>query len=358
MAITIKISDKKDDILKMGRIPVKVQLTVLSISSINNYSETATVNFQLHILYRKSDALDYDFIPENGDFPYIILNNCGDINVNNSVKEEFYVKDFINLNRAFGKRDYNIIDKPNECIVVLECHHIICDLKLINYQKLIPFNSVYLTINIGVTGYKNTNLITYVNMNDTSFGSKPVSKELDTFLNTPYWEKSTSVNVGSIYTFNCLTAEELAVVNSEADDSAIPRWSRLYYLMKYDFSPYEDIVKFFLIPTLFNNMLVLYSSMDRADFNGLFTTFCLTDIALLFTMPETKCLTISEASVMSDVIVSIAIAGRKWFSNSELSGYWHLLPLISKTVILVGGWCYSYKKKFSEYRFLNRWFTD
>ena len=69
----------------------------------------------------------------------------------------------------------------------------------------------------------------------------------------------------------------------------------------------EDIIKYYLIPTILTVTMILFYSIDVSSFAGLFPTILLGDIALLFIQPETGNFTFNEKSIHLNIIMTITL---------------------------------------------------
>ena len=353
---------------KQKKIKVKLVFTLNTISPINNYSQTAKVNFELGILYKKWDFIRYKFVPVQDNtrcFPFIINNACGDMEIVRKTTGELFNSN-INNCELYGNSHIAKKDTQARDIILYEIYSIICEVKLINRLNLIPFNVVYVPINIGTNGSPRTEQIHFIHSRQSSFYSI-MDKYDATFFSIPKWERFSKTPYARMtrVTNNmksklpiCINSSKKGVKNKCLYKNFQIYWPRAYYVVKFTFSATEDIIKYFIIPTMFNNMLILFSTLEKNDFLSLFTTFCLTDIALLFTMPETKCLTISETSIISDVLISIFLACNRWFYNDSINSYWHLLPSISKGLLLLGGKIWSCCQIKKENQYLKKWFIN
>lgn len=84
-------------------------------------------------------------------------------------------------------------------------------------------------------------------------------------------------------------------------------YSRLYFLLMHSFGITEDIIKYYLIPTILTVTMILFYSIDVSSFAGLFPTILLGDIALLFIQPDTGNFTFNEKSIHLNIIMTIAL---------------------------------------------------
>jgi len=82
------------------------------------------------------------------------------------------------------------------------------------------------------------------------------------------------------------------------------------YIWIYNLSNVEHMIKYMLIPTLLTLLLQLTHRIKEAsygDFVGVAATLLLGDIALLFTIPETNTLIISEKLIYLNFMIKIAL---------------------------------------------------
>jgi len=84
-------------------------------------------------------------------------------------------------------------------------------------------------------------------------------------------------------------------------------YSRIYFLLSYSFGITEDIIKYYLIPTILTSTIVLFYTIDISSFAGLFPTIMLGDIALLFIQPETGKFTFNEKSIHMNILMTIIL---------------------------------------------------
>ena len=84
-------------------------------------------------------------------------------------------------------------------------------------------------------------------------------------------------------------------------------YSRIYFILSYQFSPVIDIIKYYFIPCILTIILILFYNLEESDFAGLFSTIVLGDIALLFILPEIGEITRSEKSVCLNILLIIII---------------------------------------------------
>ena len=94
--------------------------------------------------------------------------------------------------------------------------------------------------------------------------------------------------------FDCIAT---TIVKLKAGKDYDEKYDRVYFLRIFRFNFWEDIVKYYLIPSLLTVTIILFYDIDKSDFSGLFSTIILGDIALLFIQPETNNLTYNEHSV-------------------------------------------------------------
>ena len=355
-------------LLKPKKIKIKLAFTLYTVSPINCYSQTAIVNFELVFIYRKWDYMRYKFVPKLDDerhFPFVIINSCGDMSIIRKSTGAFIGNNVI-ISELYGKTKPIRHNTRARDTMLYETYNIICEVKVINRLNLIPFNALYVPINIGTNGLPGTENINFINSEHTSFCA--IMRDLDaTFFSIPHWERFSNTYVRMTKVVNniqrntnllkdkSISKNKELIIKQKKDEIFCPR---AYFLIKYNFNPTEELIKYFIIPTMFNNMLIMFSSLDKSDYLALFTTLCLTDIALLFTMPETKCVTLSEASIISDVLISILLTFKRWFYDSKIPNSWHWIPSVSKGVLLLGGKIWSYCKFKNETSYLNTWFTN
>ena len=353
------------------KINIRLIFTLYSIGEVNTYSHSVKVNFHLDFLYKKKDKLKYKFTTKHNNFPFVIVNACGDCNIIREDIGEYASNTLRNFSLYANKKLVPEIDRENdgEGIIIFESYHIMAEVKVINHAHFIPFNDVYVPIHISTTGFHNTQYIYFTNSKETSFGDAWMNaSEKALFFSIPICERFKKKYVRTMNVHNSVSKAQLEQAHKyetimkikDMDNSNNYKsngfwWPRAYFIVKYNFTYKEDIFKYFIVPTLFNNILVGVSSLGKGEFLALFTTFCLSDIALLFTMPDTKCLTISEMSIMWGITLSLILVCIQWYSTGSLSVYLHLLPILSQIFLVFINLKRIWASKKIENDFWSKW---
>jgi hypothetical protein len=288
------------------KIPVKVGITNHVFSDISPHDKTVMLNFEVYFIYPEEKILDNFKISENEKddfrFPFHIQNSL-DINTHNSwisyatcynITEnniDYHKLDAIYKNEEIGMEIYGEdeirpFQKPFKC--KLEKHNIICELKIINFVELIPFNLVLVPIKIITNGCQGSNNIKFISesRDEIMWGVKVKSNTIANRWLPKGYILSTNIKTGKI------------------TDSA---YSRIYFILCYKFSVFMDIIKYYFIPTILTIILTLFYNLGESDFAGLFSTIVLGDIALLFILPTTGEITKSEKSVCLNILMVIFI---------------------------------------------------
>ena len=133
----------------------------------------------------------------------------------------------------------NIDTCIDQKIYKLEKHNIICELKIINFISLIPFNKVLIPIKIITNGCPSSHKLEFVpeKYNEIMWGVKTENNYL-----TNYWLPDGYVLVPDIQT-------GLQQKN----------YSRIYFILSYQFSPVIDIIKYYFIPCILTIILILFN---------------------------------------------------------------------------------------------------
>jgi hypothetical protein len=361
------------ELLPDKKINIRLLFTLYSIEEVNTYSQSAKVNFQIDFLFKKSDKLKYNFTLEDNKFPFVIINACGDYNIIREYRGEYKSNTLNKFNLYANKKliSNTAANEDDEDIIMFDSYHMIVEVKVVNHTNFIPFNNIYIPIHISTTGYHNTQFLYFTNSDETSFGEHWGNEdEKTTFGGLPFNDTIKGAYVRMMSVHNSVATGQIEqaaqyeeimkikdimkktdTVTAEKYDPKGFWWPRAYFIVKYNFTYKEDIFKYFIIPTLFNHILVIVSSLKKAEFLALFTTFCLSDIALLFTMPATKTLTISEISVMLEISVSLILVSTQWYTDPPLTYLFHFFTLISQLLLIFISKFHISKVKKSENNF-------
>lgn len=133
-------------------------------------------------------------------------------------------------------------------------------------------------------------------------------------------------NIGYFYitmklkSFFCHNINKFNIVNDEShreieiykSDIIIPinNCGEITYIWSYDLYSSEHVMKYMIIPTILTIMMQLVhrtKTESLADWIGIVSGFLLSDIALLFTIPETHSLILSEQVVYLNFYFKIAL---------------------------------------------------
>jgi len=265
-------------------IPVKVGITNHTFSQINSTDTTVKLNFELYFCYEEKSILE-NFnkleMGEDFEFPFHIQNAI-EISTQNKWTAYTYNNDIYNLNY------HDKITKKGTKIK-LEKYNIICELKIINFNYLSPFNNILIPIKIITNGCPGSGNIQFIpeKNEEIMWGVKNTKKSISN-----YWMKNGYIFNPYIKTGNLTKST---------------KYSRIYFILSYKFSIFMDLIKYYFIPTILTIILILFYEMDKSDFAGLFSTLVLGDIALLFILPSTGEFTRNEKSVCFNILLIIAI---------------------------------------------------
>lgn len=274
-------------------VKVKVGITNHIFSELNSTDKTITLNFEVNFIYEVKELvnkfkLTEDDAVKNFRIPFHIQNAL-DINI----KESWISYSKFKVLREIDKTYYKLppldinTSISDDKIFKLEKHNIICELKIINFVSLIPFNKVLIPIKIITNGCPGSDKIEFVpeNYNEIMWGVKTEKKLLSN-----YW-----LPIGYVLAPHIQTGFQEK------------SYSRIYFILSYQFSPLIDIIKYYFIPCILTIILTLFYNLEESDFAGLFSTIVLGDIALLFILPATGEITRSEKSVCLNILLVIII---------------------------------------------------
>ena len=274
-------------------IPVKVGITNHTFSQINSTDTTVKINFEVYFCYDEEKILKNfkkEELGEDFEFPFHIQNAL-EISTQNKWTTYIYSNNIKELNYhdipSLGNRDNQI--NPDFRKIKLEKYNIICELKIINFNYLLPFNNILIPIKIITNGCPGSGNIQFKPEDDEEimWGVKNTRKNFSN-----YWREN-----GFIFNPYIKTG----------DLAKSTKYSRIYFILSYKFGVFMDIIKYYFIPTVMTIILVLFYDMDESDFAGLFSTIILGDIALLFILPATGEFTRNEKSVCFNIVLVIIL---------------------------------------------------
>ena len=406
---------------------VKVGLTIHKISKFQPTDTTVKANLEVYFTYKKDEIinhfykykninnLNYETFEEQFKFPYLIA-NCISVD---EIRSQFNLLKKIKNDNTNYHNNNTVEENYDE--YKLEKYVLNCELEVVNFTNLLPFNKMLVPINIITDGSPGTEKIKLVEeitktklQDDVSessvnlefiedysidknyyfltfsdyylnkkYGSLIVSlpKDLTTRNNLSTnlkFSKNTDIesqnsnnplifeNVGSAkivndwgifntliykdkeYSKRYLNNEivwgkfsndlsknvfdfirdrsttyskyitELASSNCERYFIIRPKqnvhkgsYSRVYFILAYNFSIMEDVIKYNIIPCILTSTQIAFYSLDNSTLAGLFPTIMLGNIALLFIQPETGKFTFNEKSVHFNIALTILICTLK-----------------------------------------------
>lgn len=430
---------------------VKVGLTIHKISKFQPTDTTVKANLEVYFTYRKDEIinhfykykntnnLDYETFEEQFKFPYLIA-NC--ISVDEIRSQVNLLKK--NKNNNTNYHNNNTVETDYD-EYKLEKYVLNCELEVVNFTNLLPFNKMLVPINVITDGspgtekiklveeitntklekdvngslvnleyikkysiYKNYYFLTFSDYNlNIKYGSLIVSlpklfgnsdnlstklklidntdiesQDYNQFLILENFGSAEIVNDWSIfntliyndkkYSKRYLNNEivwgkfsnnlsknvfdfirdrsttytkyitELASSNCERYFIIRPKqnvhegsYSRVYFILAYNFSIMEDIIKYNIIPCILTSTQIAFYSLDNSTFAGLFPTIMLGNIALLFIQPETGKFTFNEKSVHFNIALTILICTFKLCNLSLFFGplFW-ILGIVFLNIIV------------------------
>ena len=257
---------------------IQTKIELLSIGGINIDSEFVDCNFTFEYTYN-------DYIEDPIDF---MIENCIEVYSSSEICSKHYDGKIKKVWRYQAK------------------------IKIMNDTEHIPYNNVYLIINMILkNSYCEGANYTVVR-----------SRESDA-INYNY----TSKLLKKTY---IITPDEICSVA---------------YIWIYNLSNVEHMIKYMLIPTLLTLLLQLTHRIKEesyGDFVGVAATLLLGDIALLFTIPETNTLIISEKIIYLNFMLKMALgtfAFYDWdvyFGEKYYSGIGHYrIDVIMTTITII-----------------------
>ena len=313
-----------------SQIVVKTGVTVHQMSKISSHETSIKINMEVYFTYDEEEIINLFFQPktdnqyeqnkekddfqQNFQFPFLIANaneidfykywssyKYFDSTMENVFKD--CSQDHRLDNKPRPKRTKQQEDTDYHQMVGIEKHDsfrrfkmekymIICELEVYNFTEKIPFNEVYIPIKIITNGGPHTNKIQFRFEQESNINWEWSVNTLDQGLWLNFLK-----SCGSRCTqeFDCISTRVVKL--KEGNPVYEKEYDRVYFLRIYRFNFWEDIVKYYLIPSLLTITIILFYDIDKSDFSGLFSTIILGDIALLFIQPETNNLTYNEHSV-------------------------------------------------------------
>ena len=320
------------------QICVKTGVTVHQMSKISSHETSIKVNLEIYFSYDEDEVIDLFFQPKlykqlekyqkeekenfKKDFklPFLIA-NANEIDIydywcsykyfnlelennlkNDNIDDSLPIDTSTDYHTMLGvlkkekdTEQYTITGIPKKDSTKrfkLEKYMITCDLEVYNFTQKIPFNEVYIPIKIITNGGPNTNKIQFVyeRQSNINWGWSIDTLDKDLWSNFLY-----SCNSKCKNQFDCIATKIVKL--KEGNPVYKEKYDRVYFLLIYRFDFWEDIVKYYLIPSMLTVTIILFYDIDKSDFSGLFSTIILGDIALLFIQPETNNLTYNEHSV-------------------------------------------------------------
>lgn len=392
---------------------VKVGMTIHKIAKFQPTDTTVKVNLEIYFTYPEDQILSiFEKYTDDIDFrktfkiPFLISNSIG-TNIESEVFSKIKVDPDKNINYHNNKNS----ETPNSIIYRLEKYMITCELEVVNFTNLLPFNKVIIPINIITNGSPGTEEIylieefkifkkskiminqlielKYITNNDDAiyifrFINDKLNKEYgyykvkidDDFILTNNKFKINSIDDDNL-TITLNTNQKIKIINKwsanydnistyqkqelsnykffkksdivwgkfisqDTEDRVFQdynkmsnlfynKWnwydivhaiekkhnviedhqggySRIYFTLSHSFSITEDIIKYYLIPTILTITLMLFYTIDTSSFSGLFPTIMLGNIALLFIQPETGKFTYNERSVHLNIALTIILS--------------------------------------------------
>ena len=268
-----------------NKIPIKVGITNHTFSDINSTDTTVKLNFEVYFSYEEDEVLrNFQKIDlgEEFEFPFHIQNAL-EITTKNKWISYTQSDNIYNVNYHINNKPYKTGKK-----IRLEKYNILCELKIINFTSLSPFNTALIPIKIITNGCPGSQNIKFIpEINDQIMWGVRTN---DNLLNSDYWMKN-----GYILT-------PYIKPGSNTDS-----YNRIYFILSYKFGIIVDIIKYYFIPTLLTIILILFYDMDEPDFAGLFSTLILGDIALLFILPSGGEFSKNEKSVCLNMLLILII---------------------------------------------------
>ena len=240
------------------------------------------------------------------------------------------ITDIIKIDRKEDtKKDYDtityVLKKDSTKKLKLEKYMITCELEVYNFTEKIPFNEVYIPIKIITNGGPNTNKIQFLYEVQSNINWKWSIETLDKGFWPNFFYSCDSKGKNQ---FDCIATR---IVKLKAGEDYDEEYDRVYFLRIFRFNFWEDIVKYYLIPSLLTVTIILFYDIDKSDFSGLFSTIILGDIALLFIQPETNNLTYNEHSVHLNIGLVLILTLLR-ITNVNIHTLWYSFGVILVSV--------------------------
>ena len=145
---------------------VKVGMTIHKIAKFQPTDTTVKANLEIYFTYpedqilsifKKYSADDDDEFKKNFKFPFLISNSI-ETNIGSEAFSQVKIEPGKNINYHNNKNS----DSPNAITYRLEKYMINCELEVVNFTHLLPFNKIIIPINIITNGQPGTEEICLV----------------------------------------------------------------------------------------------------------------------------------------------------------------------------------------------------
>lgn len=228
----------------INKSEIKTSINLLSISEMSSGTEYIDCNFLFECIYEEHEFSDMSFSIENCLELYSKEEICSTIIENNKMKKIWNYK---------------------------------AKIRILNYTKHIPYNQIYLVINMVLNDFYCDNNLGY-----------DINIVNDKIINNNFSNKL----IDDMYTI---------ISNNQCN---------VTYIWKYNLFNFEHIIKYMILPTFLTILLQMTHRLkvdSRVDYLGIVATFLLSDIALLFTIPDTSSLIASEKLIYLNIFFKIFI---------------------------------------------------
>lgn len=262
-----KVITDPNELIDPNKIQIKTGITNHTFSDISSMDTSIKINFELYFSYDLKSVLKILKKPE-ADF-----------------KLPFHIQNAISIDTINYWADDNTC---NEKTIRLEKYNIICELSIINFISLSPFNTALIPIKVITNGCYGTENLQFTSDLDIVWGVK----KNNNCLSSNSWGKYGYV-LPSCIKPNYSDREKI--------------YSRIYFILVYNFSSFIDIVKYYFIPTILTIILTIFYNIDESSFAGLFSTLVLGDIALLFILPTKNQFSRSEKSICINILLILIV---------------------------------------------------
>jgi len=262
-----KVIIDPNELIEPNKIQIKTGITNHTFSDINSMDSSIKLNFELYFSYDLQSVLK-------------ILKKS---------KEDFRLPFHIQNAISIDTINYWVNDtKCNGKIIRFEKYNIICELSIINFISLSPFNTALIPIKVITNGCYGTENLQFISDLDIVWG---VKKNIN-FLTCNTWGKNGYVIP--------------SYINPNYDNKQ-KIYSRIYFVLIYNFSALIDVVKYYFIPTILTIILTIFYDIDQSSFASLFSTLVLGDIALLFILPTKNQFSRSEKSICINILLILIV---------------------------------------------------